>query len=492
MAKRTIGIDLSPVHVRAVQLLETPQGPCVEKTFATRARRATDSVPDILRRLFETAGFDRRARIAVSLPADAVFFRNIATDADGLEQLRKANLAALRSSFPIPADKIVAQPCTANQVSDAEFSVLTAAVSTDTLAQTRRALARARLRHHLIDAPVFAVNAALRISQPAAKAGRALIAYLDEACLTLAVLDDGDILIVRNIPVLLDPEDDIDTRDAAVVEILAREAQITWHKAFNADMDPDAAVFLLTVDADAGSLKPLLEQKIDAAVAIVDPAAGLNLAQDQTLCPAMHVALGLALRIADPEAAEGVDFLAAANEQEKMPINLRKELITYAALAAGLVLLMVLGLFLRLNRLESAYADVKTRIHETFTTALPDEKNVVNPALQMQRKLESFRRDSQLFASFSPAAIGPLQVLKAVSEAAPPHAGIVVDDTLIAPDSIRITAACNAFEPVYEWQRALKQVPAFTSVEVRDVQKDPKSGTVRFTVLISTDSRGSL
>ena len=69
----------------------------------------------------------------------------------------------------------------------------------------------------------------------------------------------------------------------------------------------------------------------------------------------------------------------------------------------------------------------------------------------------------------------------------PSQAGLIVDDMLIAKGSVRISGTCGSFESVYEWQRLLQSAEggAFEQVDVKDVQKVPNSGLVRFTMTIS-------
>src|SRR4030042_7044371 len=85
MVKRCIGIDIGPAVGRAVQIVGASGGFRIEKAFSTQTRRASDSLPEILRGLFAKFGFDRRAAVAASMPQDGVFFRILQTDAAGLD-----------------------------------------------------------------------------------------------------------------------------------------------------------------------------------------------------------------------------------------------------------------------------------------------------------------------------------------------------------------------------------------------------------------------
>ncbi|GAI65006.1 unnamed protein product, partial [marine sediment metagenome] len=251
-------------------------------------------------------------------------------------------------------------------------------------------------------------------------------------------------------------------------------------------IEQNTGIYLLATNGDCGYLKSLIEQSLDCRVTIVDPSADVQTPRDEKADPSVCVAEGLALRLLAPGHTNGINFLAAHNDDTGKPLHLKKELVTYAALAGAIVVFLVAGLFMKLSRLEAGYADIKAQIRRIFQTTLPEEKNIVSPLAQLEQRLESFRKDYQLFASYNPAASGPLQILRSVSASTPSQANLEVDDLLIAGDTVRITGTSDSFESVYEWQRLLQRVPEFTAVEVQDVQKQPKTGIVQFTMLVSS------
>ena len=491
MAKRCIGIDISPLYLRVVQILRTGRDFRIEKLFSAQPRRATDSLPDIFRSLFSEYGFDRRAPIAISVPYDTVYFRNLQTDAAGLEQLRQQSSKALEFSFPIQPDQLIAQVCSYHPLSDDKYSVLTVAADRASLHQRLNVLADSKIHPELAEAPVFAIHSAVALNHPEITTGSAVIVFLDESHLTLLVTRGKNILSVRNIPIAFSDNDNTGSIQEQIAEIVCREAQITWQKVFGAPIEPDTGIYLLATDANGEYLKSLIEQNLDCWTTIVDLSAVVQTPSDNDDKAALSacVAEGLALQLLAPEQTTGLNFLEADNTDTKSPLNVKKEIATYAALAGAVVILLLVGLFVQLSRLEADYADIKSEIRQTFQTALPDEKNIVNPLAQLEQKLDSFRGDYQLFASFSPTALGPLQILRHISANTPPQTDLKVDDLLIAADTVRITGTCDSFESVYEWQQRLRQVPGFTLVEVRDVQKNPKTDLVQFSILISSAAK---
>jgi len=485
MVKRCIGIDISSGCLRAAQLVGTPEGFRIEKIFSTATRRASDSMPDILRSLFGRHGFDKSAEVAVSIPHDTIFFRNMQTDSSSPDQLHTCDPIALAYSFPIPAENLVAQACSSYELSEGKYSVLTAAVNKASLDEVRQLLAKAHIRYRLVEAPVFGMLRALEENHPQLTTGRSAVVYLDGACLTLAIIAQNDVLMVRNIPVALPSQGEADSVRDSLAETISSEVQITWQKTFGAGVDSDAAVFLLSDTEDQGLIKTLVESSLNCRVTTAEPLACVEPEAGGQADFSYYVAVGLALRILAPGNITGINFLDADKGAVAPPVNIKKELATYSVLAGVFIVLLIVGLFAQLSRLEGAYADVKGRIHDTFTAAMPDEKNIVSPLAQMEQKLASFRKDDQLHGSFGSCAMSPLQILQTISLVAPSQASIEVDNLLIAGDSARVVGTCDSFEAVYQWQRLLQEVPGFTQVDVKDPQRRANSGLVQFTMQIS-------
>ena len=89
----------------------------------------------------------------------------------------------------------------------------------------------------------------------------------------------------------------------------------------------------------------------------------------------------------------------------------------------------------------------------------------------------------------SDSGLSPVDVLYKISASGPLPRNIKVDDILIAAGTVRINGSCDSFEPVYQWQQLLQQDPAFTFVDVKDIQKQSKSGMVNFTMLLSLSTQ---
>ncbi len=485
MVRRCIGIDISPCGLRAVQIQRIGREFLIEKVFAAPTRRATDCPSDVLRSLTSRHGFDRRSDVAVSMSSEAVFFRNVESDVSGLEELRLRRSASLAREFPIPPDQIVSQVCSSSPLPDGRLSVLTAATSSESLRQRLDVLAAAKMRPVLVEASVLALHAAIAVNHPAVMTGRAIIASVDERHLTLMVSRDNNIVIVRSIPIAPSSPDDVDSGRPRIAELLAAEAQITFRKVFGAEIADDTEIYLVTPDAAADHLKTFVEENLRCRATVVDPCAVVQSPDAGRADLPIHVAEGLALRVLAPELTEGNNFLDTYDAANENQLDLGKEVKTYATLVGAIAFFLIVGLFARLSQLEAGYKGLKSRINEVFKTAVPEERNIVDPVVQLDQKLAAFRKDYQLFASFHPAALDPLQILKSISVSTPAGKDLKVADVLIAGDSVRISGTCDSFESVYQWRNLLQNVPGFAFVEARSPRKDPKTGLVSFTIVVS-------
>ncbi len=489
MVKRCIGIDIGPFYLCAVQVVRTDEGFCVEKVFGTQIRRSTDSPEDMLRPLFNRYGFDRRADVAISMPHDAVFFRNLETDSEGLEQIRERNWSALEHNFPVGADKIVAQEYSYHPMPNGKYSVLTAASARQSLQERLNIFTEAKMHPALVEAPIFAVHSTVAINHPEIIAGQAIIAYIDECYLTLAVTRDNDVVVVRSIPVITESEDDIKSVQKQIAQVISREARVTWRKVFGTDIEQNTKIYLITTSKTSDYLVVQVGKKLRSETIIVDCYATVeNLSRHMVDIP-VCVAEGLALRVLAPEKTKGINFLEADKTDAAPALSLRKEFVFCATLICLIAVFLLVGLFTRLSHLEAAYARIKNETTEIFQTTLPEEKNIVNPLVQLEQKIESFRRDSRLFASLSDSGLSPLDALYKISVNNPLRENINVDDILIAADTVRINGTCDSFELVYQWQQLLQEDPAFTFVDVKDIQKQSKSGVVHFTMLLSLSTQ---
>ena len=115
-------------------------------------------------------------------------------------------------------------------------------------------------------------------------------------------------------------------------------------------MDVEAEVFLLADPGDCGSLESFVASNLKCSVTIPDLSAGTLTSTAGKAGLPYCVAEGLALRIHEPEKTKGINFLDAGKDEAAPPINIKKELVTYSALLAVFIVLLLVGIFTQLSR----------------------------------------------------------------------------------------------------------------------------------------------
>jgi len=486
MPKRCIGIDIGRVHVCAAQVARTAEGLRLEKAFAMQTRRSTDSLPAVLHSLTNEHGFDRRADVAIALPQQVFFFADIETDAAGLEKIRALDTTGLKDYFPIPADDIIAQVCSILRMEGGKSSVLVAASSRGQLHEGLRPLSEVKIKPTCLDTPITAAHATILTNHPESAGGLAILLYVDSATLSLAVTHDGNILLVRNIPMSSSGEQDTETFAQQTADIVAQEIEITWRRLFGSSPDPGFRVFMIAPRQRLAALTASVQDKTGSQVIPVNPYARVARSEgidaDLPLC----VAEGLALRVLQPGNAKPIDFLAAYQARTRPRLRIKKELTVCAGLAAAAAVVWVAGLLLQLSSLESSYGQLKRQAEEVFHQAVPEEENIVDPVAQLQQRLDAFRKEETL-TSLSPGRPSPLEILYALSRNTPATTGLKLQEVQIAPDSVRITGTCDKFATLSEWQRLLETIPGLRVKDVPRPTKDAKTGKVQFTIYLSTE-----
>jgi len=486
MAKRCIGIDIGLSHVRAVQIARTPDGFLLEEKFGMQTRRSTDSPVEILRSLPVEHGFDRHADIVLSLPYHAIFFAGTETDTAGLQALRAGEASILKDDFPIPGDEILVQVCSERTLPQGNHFVLVAATSSAPLAEELRGFDEARMPPAAIDTSVTALRTAVAWNHPESAEGTALILYVDESALNLTVLQDGEILMVRNIPVHMRGVANDESLAERVATIIEGEVEITWRKAFGANPDADMRIYLATARETAEPLAATIQEKVEGQLVVVNPYAAVQPSQGAEADFPVLVAEGLALRMLSADQTDRVDFLAAYNERMRPRLNAGKQLAVCAALLAVTAVVWFAGLLIQLSFLEKEYARAKQQIETVFRATLPEEKNVVNPLAQIQQKLDAFQEEYDLFAPFRPERLSVLATLDLLSAHTPAEGHLTLDDVLVVADSVRVMGACDSFATLSQWQHRLEELRVFGVVDTQNQKKDAQTGKVHFTVSLSS------
>ena len=478
MAKRCIGLDISSSSLRAVQVARQGEELHVERVFSKPMRRSTDSPVQMIQSLLAEHQFDKRAPAAVSMPHEQVFFTQLTTHLADIEQVRQVIRASLEDDLPIPFEQIAADACGHRQLTDKDHCFMVAATRKAARHERLQSLSDAGIRCVLIDAAVFAVHEAVLRNHPEIKTGRALIVYVDESHLLLAVTEDGAVLLTRNLP--LGPAAKGRHQADSRSDLLLREIAITWHVAFLEKIPSQTNVFISTASEESELTAGLTEQFNCRTVAVYS-FVNAKCAAEVSANAGLSLAEGLALRgLADTEDSSVFNLLRQETDNKDKPAQTGKQILVFALLAAAIAATFLTGLFRRLSYLDKMHNQIKDEIRTVFRQVLPEEKNIVSAPAQLDEHLQELRSEYHSLKLVSTVGAGPLELLHTITARTTADLSINVNGITITDDTVRLMGNCDSYQTLHQWRKRLQAATQFSQVSIADTSSNSSDHTVDF------------
>ena len=487
MAKRFIGIDINASKMHAVQLVRVGDRYRMEKTYTSPIRRGSDTPPEIFLSLTKKHGFDRRAPVAVSMPHNDIFYRNTSAavaDADGNKNDAKLPTT---NEFPIPDRELVTIVCPPGDSGGSIKSSMTTATTQNSLNRRMDMLRKGRLRCELIDAPAYALYATIATNHPKIAQTTAIIIYFDGPHLILTINSKKDILIIRNIPFFQNHDDNKNNLKNDLAHRLKREMDISWRTVFANKIPENTNIVLAGSFAQNPSLVQTLKDELSCRITIADLSEKVHAHTSDKPSSDFCIAQGLALRGLVGRDTPGVNFIKADKKNKPQSRTIKKHLIVSLALMASIIGVSMIGLFVKKNRLENKYADIKNETTNIFQQAIPDEKNIVNASAQLDTHLQALRKNYNFLAPSQRADLEPLEILSIIFTNTPKKLNINIENISIHTESVHITANCKSFMDPQLWRKQLLKIPQFSSVEVKSSEKHADSGEIPFELRIALE-----
>ena len=492
MAKRTIGIDIGPNMVRAVQLVHSRRGVHIERVAScavggTSPRdEAGHALSTALLSLIKDGGFKSGAEVAVNVPCDAVYFQTLETDLTNLDHVQQVLKFELEEDFPFPMDELVMDVCGVRRLRGDAQSILVAAVGRNTLRERLRVLADAGIACGVMDADVCALHAVIRETHSHLANAPIMMAYLREAHVLLAIAEQGHLVTARSFALRPAVEGEWAEADSIgdLAAALARETELTWRDSFGTAIPP-ATPLVVGGDAElTHDVSERLREELPCDVTTISSFGAMTVSEDVETPPSFALAAGLALR-AGGGTTPGMNFLAADTLKSDRVMETKRALIISGVALGAIAVAWFSGLFLQWKALERDYQGIRAETRRIFNETVPEEKKIVHELQQLDEKLGALRREYDTFASVTARGATPLRIMGLISAAIPKRINVKISELTIVGRSVRLTGTTSSFRSVDSLKARLEAVAEFASVQIQPTEVDHKSGTVRFTLLIS-------
>lgn len=452
MAKRFIGIDIDPSHVR-VAVLEAERGTA---TLSAVAGRPYTDREDLLQAIQELLG-DPPAfgdRLAAALPADGAFVRWLQFPFAEPRKLAAALPLELGSQLPVGLDDLLTDflpPQEAGEV----FRVPAVAVRKKDVAEWTAAFDGAGLPLHILDLAPFALLAGL-----AGEFAEGVLVHLGEGATSLLLARDGQ---PRDLRLLPGPPPSLADLQRALAALRSSTS------------GTDLPLLLIGPGVDS-ELAAGLRQAGEALAPLPPGRDGQPLAAE--FVPALALA-----RRAMRERERQFNFRRGPYALKSEWMALKRRLI-----AAGILLLVGIGAaagsawidYARRARQAAALThQMQAIFHETF----PGEPLVVEVPLQMQSKIKTVEERLKLIGT--QGSQSPLAVLREVSRLTPPDIKVDISDFNFTPEALRLDGRTSDFDAVNRLAQGLGGSPLFAKVQVADSKASLTGNQVDFRLNIT-------
>jgi len=488
--KRSIGIDISRDKISIVQLCFNGGKFSLERSCVREIPKSglseensTADIKTLINGMITEENFDTSAKVTVTAPANRVFFQNFRTDLSTKEEMQQLLKFELEDDFPIPFDELVAGICGSRELKGDNREFLIGALNRLELQNRVKTINEAGLKCSAVTADVCALYAVTSLSYNLIDNTPSVIIHADNSRIILAISEKDRLVCVRHFD-----RQDLTVAGGSTLEglvpLLTREIEMTLRAIFGSNTHTQLKVFISANNELLQDLSGALPEAINCQIVALNPFTKIDCPEQQQADTDIVIAVGLAL-IGTNEIGEVLNFLVVDEFRSDQTAETRRGLFIFGLLLLAIVVLLVAKLFYELNTLENENQLVKQQIREVFVQALPEEKRIVNELVQLNEQLEMVRAEYNTFASGLSDRVLPLRVLRNISEKITPEQNVRIYDISIAPESVRLVGAAASFESVDNLMSVLRQISEFNVVEPQDIDIDPQSGGVRFTLSIT-------
>ena len=491
--KRSIGIDINRDKISIVQMCFNGgkfslEHSCVREIpkSGSSEEKSTANIKVLINSMITEENFDMSAKVTVTAPAERVFFQNFRTDLSAKEDVQQLLKFELEDDFPIPFAELLTGICGGRELKGDDREFLIGALNRSELQNRVKTISEAGLKCSAVTADVCALYAVTSLNHNLIDNTPSLIIHADNSRIILAISEKGRLVCVRH----------FNHQDLAVsglstseipVPVLVREIELTLRAIFGTNTHTQLKVFISADNELLQDLSQALPEAINCEVVVLNPFKKMDCSEKHQTNNDIVIAAGLALTGTN-EIGEALNFLAVDELRSDQRAETKRGLLIFGLLVLAIVILLITRLFYELNTLENENQLLNQQIRDVFVQTLPEEKKIVNELAQLNEKLEAVRAEYNIFADGLSERILPLKLLQDLSEKITPDQNVRIYDISIVPQSMRLVGAVASFESVDNLTSLLRQIPEFNEIELQNIDVDPQSGGVRFTLSITMGS----
>ena len=480
MGKKIVGIDIQDTAVAAVLVDSTLKGSHLMDHVLIELAGPADQDDNLARALeqlsqkMNLAG----ATCIAAFPADQVSFRNLTVPFKKTNKIRQVLPFELEPTVPFTVEEVVIdfQPVRMDVASD-NTDLVVAAVRKDQLGQFLGVLAEFNLEPEIVT--VSGYTAAVCLASLTEIPDQTLFVDIDDRKTTVVAVSSGKVSMVRTLPTgaAVDREG-----DRMCTQI--RQTLLAYQDIQEDGFEPQKVFLTGSVNGYAAKIGQALSIPAQRADIISQSPVKLSTETVMTWKPErMDHALALALM--DVSGFKAFNFRKGPFAITKRWLEHKQRIIQTGILAVVVLLLMLLNAMVTYYSTSKQVAVVDKRIEDTFLSAFPEVKRIVDPLSQMRQKIEEAKKTT-LSAGAERLQPPMIDILNEISRRIPKSVDVEIERMVIGDENVLIAGNTSAFNFVDDIKGALETSQMFNSVTIVSTNKEKKGNRIRFRLKVRT------
>lgn len=416
------------------------------------------------------------AALAVSIPLEQVIFRNLTVPFKDLKKIAQILPFELEATLPVAVESL--EITFQAQIIGEAATVLAAAVDRSYLTGLIDTFARAGLKPELIVPGTYPLLHALWAAEQLHE--HYVWLDFDEERAALFALVHKNISLARSFPLAGEEPERTQALALKIQQSLTALAEL-----HALDYAPTRLYVSGILKADAHELK-LLEELLAIPLQIVDLCKitdGVDLKSDTVHTSAEFFDAALALAVLAVQGNAVLYFHRTGSALRNLWSSYKRYLKTPAILLTLLLILALGSVVTDIYLLQSRLDRIEKQINSVFLSVFPDTTRIVDPLLQMQTRMDEYKRSS-LDPTQTGEQVHCTDILQQISRLIPKETEVVLNRMTYGSDGVTLAGETAGFNTVDDIKNRLEKSELFSKVTIAAANMDKMGNKVLFRLKI--------
>ena len=462
MTKRCIAIEYAKDYCRIVQARRSNDGVQIEKALKLNLPTETD-----IRSMLHENGFNTKLPVTTTVSPGKCHFMNINSDRDlsNLEDDTSEISPAVKNENAIQIHLPQVHKLAGNAPSSIVISVEKDAVNEITTKCIEN-----NLKCERIEIPLFALIAAIqpKISN---NSNGAILLHVSNDRISIIIMADEDILLVRNIPVKDLKED--------ITALVCREVQLTWRTAYSMQIPEDIVVYCLNSHSEYQELESGMKNILNCQILTVSHEAEINFDSGIEDSEQYAIAGAIAQIYFRPNEYSSVNLLKTLND-EKDNSSLNSPVKYTAGLILLLMVMLIANLQIKNHKLNNIESSLNNEIETLFHKAVPGQetKNLVPKMMLsiMGENDKSITESYQLLSQYEFDKSNIVEIIGKISQLK--SNSLKIHEIQIRNSLIKLTIGSDK-NGINIFRNDLNNIPELDNIQIKELDNNMAIATMK-------------